>query len=106
MPPEWNNPDPPTDLDVGLAAAFGPAVSVAEQGEGSSVLAALEQRLGAESRIYLRDEEKAGAGEPPTPIDAPPPAPTPATSCSTRSPLVGWVSSSAAATTTWGGSLR
>ncbi len=73
MPPERNNPDPPTDLDVGLAAAFGPAVSVAEQGEGPSVLAALEQRLGTESRIYLRDEEKAGAGEPPTPIDAPAP---------------------------------
>jgi len=68
MPPEWNNPDQPTDLDVGLAAAFGPGVSVAEQGEGPSVLATLEQRLGTESRIYLRDEEKADAGQVPTSI--------------------------------------
>ena len=47
MPPDSQNPDQPTDLDVGLAAAFGPAVAVAEEGEGPSVLVALEQRLGS-----------------------------------------------------------
>ncbi|MEE8459307.1 MAG: serine/threonine-protein kinase [Phycisphaerales bacterium] len=55
MPPQWDNPDQPTNLDVGLAAAFGPAVSIDDR-EGPSVRD--EER--ADTRYQLLNEIAAG----------------------------------------------
>ncbi len=60
IPPGPTNPsDEPQDadgLEAALSAGFGPMLVVAD-GQGSSVLAQLENRLGSETRVHLRDQE-------------------------------------------------
>ncbi len=50
------------DLDAGLAAAFGPEVTLQESWTGQSVLVELARSVGAETRVVLPDPETTGDG--------------------------------------------
>ncbi len=61
IPPVPDDPNSePQDadgLEIGLRAGFGPMLAVAEAGEGNSVLAELESRVGPGTRVHLRGGE-------------------------------------------------
>jgi serine/threonine-protein kinase len=48
-------------LDAGLQAGFGPSVGDLEPRDGLSILAEIESRLGAETRVFLRRESRGEA---------------------------------------------
>ncbi len=52
-----NEPQDADGLDAALSAGFGPMLAVAEAGEGNSVLAELESRVGPGTRVHLRGGE-------------------------------------------------